>query len=97
MRLVDLQPRWLSDTRFAFKCPHCQAIWLTCQTAPTGIGEQCNQIEAALGIDAQYVPCGPGTSWEVTSRDFALMTVTPSINAESSGHWHGFIRDGNIV
>ena len=97
MRLSELEPRWISETRFAFKCPHCREIWITCQTQPTPMGEQCDENEAALGEDVPYIPCAPQSSWNVTSKDFETMSVTPSLNAEPAGHWHGFITNGVIA
>jgi hypothetical protein len=97
MRLTDLDPRWLSETRFAFKCPHCREIWLTCQTEPTPMGKQCDENEAALGEDALYCPANPETKWAVSSRNFAEISVTPSIDASKAGHWHGFITNGEIA
>lgn len=34
--------------------------------------------------------------WQRTGDDFETMTLTPSIDASNSGHWHGFITGGQI-
>jgi hypothetical protein len=41
--------------------------------------------------------CKPETAWTIQGTDFETMTVTPSIDASGAGHWHGFIRSGEIV
>jgi hypothetical protein len=97
MRLTELEPRWISDTRFVFKCPHCRDLWLSCQTVPTPMGVQCDENEAALGDDALYCPCKPESTWQVNGRDFETMSVTPSLDASAAGHWHGHITNGEIV
>lgn len=96
MKLSELEPRWISETRFAFKCPHCKLIFLTCQTEPTDMSKQCAENEAALGEDAVYAPCNPASKWTVDGRDFDSIHVRPSIDASAAGHWHGFISNGEI-
>ncbi len=39
----------------------------------------------------------PGHLWTRTGEDFETLTLTPSINAEAAGHWHGFVTNGNIT
>jgi len=36
-------------------------------------------------------------AWTMSSQDFLTMSITPSIDASASGHWHGYITNGNIV
>jgi hypothetical protein len=51
------------------------------------------------------VPCKPGFSWSIsgtvpadTRAAFVTdLTVRPSIDASASGHWHGFITNGEIT
>lgn len=42
------------------------------------------------------VSCKPDIAWQRTSDDFATMSITPSIDASASGHWHGHITGGQI-
>lgn len=100
MKLTDLEPRWLSENVFTFRCPHCQKVWLTCKNIVMGNKEQMN-----LAIAANLEPTGPkygavlmdpSCAWVWTTTDFATMSVTPSIDASKSGHWHGFITNGEI-
>lgn len=46
---------------------------------------------------SEVVACGAGLVWNRTSDDFEAMSVTPSIDASASGHWHGFIKSGGIA
>lgn len=35
--------------------------------------------------------------WNLQGQeDFETLTLTPSIDASASGHWHGYIRNGQI-
>jgi hypothetical protein len=43
-----------------------------------------------------FVPMRDEAIWQMTTWDFRHMTVTPSIDASASGHWHGFITNGEI-
>ncbi len=101
MKLTDLQPRWLNEHMFVFRCPHCRTKWLSCKSVAMGNREQIDVLRAAL-----LYPTGPHygavttkneTAWNISGRDFETMTVTPSIDASPSGCWHGFIKNGEIV
>lgn len=50
-------------------------------------------------IEGSYhdvVDCNPTMAWSRTGDDFESMSVTPSLDASASGHWHGFITGGAI-
>ena len=98
MKLIDLQPRWIHEHMFVFQCPHCRKAWLTCKDTPISFDEQREIIEGAFGDD-DYLVAGsrPDFSWEISSRDFKVMSVKPSIDASRSGCWHGFITNGEIT
>jgi hypothetical protein len=38
----------------------------------------------------------PGIIWTRTGETFDTLTLTPSVDASASGHWHGFITNGEI-
>lgn len=42
------------------------------------------------------VPCKAGLAWQWNGEGFERMSLTPSLDASASGHWHGFITDGEI-
>ena|ERR1700723_912904 len=107
MRLVDLDPRWLEwegrKVGLLLRCPHCQATWLSCmfEVRPvlTGINNQPSQFGLFRQIvddPHEVVPCRKDFAWTRTSDDFAFMTITPSLDASKSGHWHGSVVNGNI-
>lgn len=39
----------------------------------------------------------PGIIWGRTGETFETLTLSPSIDASASGHWHGFVTGGQIV
>ena len=100
MRLVDLEPRWLfHDKLFLFKCPHCQERWLTCKNfATTNQEEVFSLLHLGLGEfwNEVVVPPGALSVWHWTTDSFETMSVSPSIDASASGHWHGHIYGGEI-
>lgn len=99
MRLVDLEPRWLEPGKlFAFRCPHCKSTWLTCTLVEMKFRDQC-VITARELPDNQgdIVPCKL-FAWTMTDGpSFETVTISPSIDASASGHWHGHIKAGAIA
>lgn len=98
-RLISLEPKWLSPTLFAFRCPHCRDVWLTCKTMPLSNKDQHDLYKVVFGDDWNLlvVPSAPDTVWRINGRGFEYMSVTPSIDASKSGHWHGHISGGEIT
>jgi hypothetical protein len=87
VKLAELDPMWISlgghsrKSGFVFKCPHCQ------------------QASIMRGLDLRglkWVPAGVDVIWQWFG-DFPDLTVSPSIDASKSGHWHGHITKGEIV
>src|SRR5205814_7757011 len=99
MRLIDLQPRWIHFNIFVFLCPHCHQILLSCKDIAMTFSEQCAILESALGTywNQRVVPTKEEIAWKIEDRNFGSMTVTPSLDAGGSGHWHGNITNGEIV
>jgi hypothetical protein len=99
MKLTELEPRWIHENLFIFKCPHCMKDFLSCKNTVMTCSEQYDIFEAALGSkwNMAVVPCEKDRAWNISSRDFATMTVTPSLDASSSGHAHISITNGEIV
>jgi len=46
--------------------------------------------------ESNTVPCDETCQWKWNGKDFDAMTITPSLDASKSGHWHGFITAGAI-
>jgi len=38
-----------------------------------------------------------GYLWQRTGETFEDMTLSPSIDASNSGHWHGHITNGEVL
>lgn len=98
MRLLDLDPRWfvLEDggrrVGLTFMCPHCRDPSIRLAIA-------FHHSASAPLEDAYIMAKSPGTAhiWTVVGADdFAAMTLTPSVDASGSGHWHGFVTNGVV-
>ena len=98
MRLADLEPRWLSPDLFIFKCPHCLEMLLSCKKMPLSFKEQRELFNSKLGEDwnERVVPTESKSAWAILG-DFSNMTISPSIDASHSGHWHGFVTNGEAA
>ena len=99
MKLTDLEPRYFvhedggHPIGITFDCPHC---------AETG-----QRLAIAIHMDGtnfdpdplnlQQIPTDERI-WTVSGGDsFDNLSLTPSVDASASGHWHGFITNGEIV
>lgn len=96
MRLTDLDPRWLTPDVFIFRSPVGHGYWLPCPRVRMTGYEQFDLFEREMG-DAVVVGWKEDCVWNYAGSDFETMTVTPSVDASSSGNWHGFITNGEIV
>ena len=107
MRLTELSPRWygrkrrVDDTDVAeygrtgigvsFECPHC---------FNPSEGASLTRISVPFANPLDGGPSEPnanGCAWQRTGDAFETLTLTPSVNAEASGHWHGFITNGEVT
>jgi len=97
MKLIDLEPRWLTPDVFIFRSPSGAGDWLTCKRAPLPhqhrfFYEKCPELkgQAIVGTVADFC-------WNFEAGgSFDTLTVTPSIDASASGNWHGLITNGEI-
>lgn len=104
MRLLDLDPRWLSPDMFIFRNPTGGGDWLTCKRKPMLMKQQRELIYGdwrdpstkTEWCGTPVVMTNPETAWAFSGEDFATLSVSPSIDASASGNWHGFITDGEI-
>lgn len=47
---------------------------------------------------SEVVPCRADMAWKfIAAESFDTITVTPSLDASASGHWHGCITAGRVV
>lgn len=98
MRLIDLEPRYFEcngcRVGITFACPHCHET-----------GQQ--RLAIALHMDGTNFDPDPANPqqfaagevvWTIAGGDsFENLSLTPSVDAGKSGHWHGFITNGEIV
>ena len=106
MKLIELEPRWITPNLFVFLCPHCRNVLLTCRNIPMSRQEQHELYENEFGEDwnTLVVPSKPEAVWSISgsvptdikAAFITDLTVTPSIDASASGHWHGNITNGEI-
>jgi hypothetical protein len=112
MKLADLSPNWCVDADIViggvnqhfegrtgmgmtFACPHCAAL-------NPGVVERGGPVQF-LGVwfanpaDGKPPTDGATHLWERSGDSFETLTLSPSVDASESGHWHGFIRNGEIV
>lgn len=97
-RLSELHPRWfvLEDggppVGLTFECPHCRTQML-------GVAFH---HDGKAAIEDQYILAHHGANdtqhiWDMAGQDdFETLTLSPSVDCSASGHWHGFIQDGEI-
>lgn len=99
MKLTELEPRWLTPNVLAFQCPHCRKVILTCKNIVLSEQDQFDLFHGFFGEDWNIgtVPSSPACAWSFSGTDFASLTVEPSVDASSSGHWHGRIVNGEMV
>jgi hypothetical protein len=107
MKLIDLEPRWIHPNLFVFRCPHCRTMFLACKNIEMKHKEQRELFEKEFGDDWNHLVIWDewDKCWSISGtvpRDpkaafVTDLTVTPSIDASKSGHWHGNITNGEIV
>ena len=102
IKLTDLNPRWVQyggqKLGIIFDCPHCRQIRLS-----VAFHHDFFEINRTFELDIEdrfILAVNPTTKiWTETNPEpdtFDNLTLTPSIDCSSSGHWHGFIADGLI-
>ncbi len=108
MKLTELEPRWFSvgdSTGIAgisFQCPHCKVARLGVRVdhASPYVIQVTNDHSIDHHVDNVQI-------WQITGDaptfdgethgGFENVSLTPSVDASKSGHWHGFITNGMIV
>lgn len=97
MRLLELQPRWIHPHVFIFLCPHCRKMLLSCKNIEM-TGQEQYKLFSSLGgwRSTHIVPTKPNCAWQIQGA-LPEITVSPSLDASASGHWHGHITAGQIV
>lgn len=99
MQLTELCPAWIHENIFVFLCPHCKKVILSCKNKVMSFSEQWEIFTDKFGDEQNRftVHCEDKCVWNFPSwSSFETLTVIPSIDASKSGHWHGFITNGQV-
>jgi antirestriction protein len=98
VKLSELEPHWIHPNVFVFHCPHCREVWLTCKNIAMKSQEQFDLFEKTFGDEWNMfvVPASESYAWNIQGSDFNSMSVSPSVDASASGHWHGHIMNGEV-
>ena len=108
MRLSDLSPRWAADydilvgdhvvhdeTRvgmaISFQCPHCVLTGAAYRT------RLCVFFRNPVDGKPHSDDYDDKHLWLRSGETFESLTLSPSIDASGSGHWHGFITSGQMT
>lgn len=97
MRLTKLEPRWYTASDggprvgFTFNCPHCPP------EDPHRLGVAVHQ-DGLIDPEPDNPKCWPpGHVWSITGGEsWETISLMPSVDASASGHWHGFITNGEV-
>jgi len=94
MKLTELNPRWYafdSDgprVGLTFDCPHCRTQRLGVAFHHRGREAMEDSVIHAKSPSTKHI-------WSIESaEDFNVLTLSPSVDASETGHWHGFIVNG---
>jgi len=99
MKLIDLEPEWISPHMFIFKSPVGAKDYLTCKSIPMTFMEQHNlvYVEGSKYKGKVVVFSEDNFPWIINGYDFNQLDVYPSIDCSASGNWHGFIINGELI
>lgn len=102
MKLIDLEPRWFNSSDgelhgFTMLCPHCKETRLGVNTTVDGAKHMHDYQLLELDDPELHVAPKQGRCWNMSGSSFDDITISPSVDASASGHWHGFIRNGQII
>lgn len=96
MKLKDLDPRWFTSNEsngeivgLTFDCPHCRVKRL-------GVLFHADGHPAIKSTEPSTILGNSKTIWTLTGTSFNDLSLTPSIDASKTGHWHGHIKNGEI-
>lgn len=93
-----------------FLCPHCRAIRLAVAFDPPIDGGPVVSLAPKALWPLLWPPGGtpadgsgamtvvpPGVHWSRTGETFETLTLSPSVDASASGHWHGTVAAGEAT
>lgn len=98
MKFSKLDPRFFTEdgndgkvVGLTFLCPHCQQTRIGVHFHDAG--------HTLIGVrepDTLQLPAGTKL-WELTGTTFDDISLSPSVDASESGHWHGFVQHGEAA
>jgi hypothetical protein len=104
VRLTELDPRWFTMgsspdlVGITFECPHCvERERATGDKRVQRIGVLFREEIDRDGLPNEVHWTRPGNKWHREGDTFETLTLSPSVDASSDGHWHGFIRNGEVT
>lgn len=98
MKLKDLDPMLFTVNEsntdlyivgLTFECPHCRVERL-------GVIFHANGHPAIKSTEPSTILGNSKTIWTLIGTSFNDLSLTPSIDASKTGHWHGHIKNGEI-
>lgn len=95
MRLSTLDPHWVGEwgrhgAAVSFQCPCCTGT----ERATRLVVPFRNPIDGGAPMEGLN---SRGIFWGREGSTFDTLTLTPSVDASGIGHWHGWVRAGEVV
>lgn len=92
IRLVDLEPRWIRVQGgevygIEYRCP--------CRDPQCAMGGRCVVPTKSNFTEDSTCADSRARGWDITGTGFEDVTLSPSIH--HVGHWHGWLRNGELV
>lgn len=101
MRLTELNPRWAVDADIVLggqsvhdEDRHGMAVSFDC---PCCAGKTRLAVFFSNPIDGKAPSDDGHKLWTRSGDAFETLTLSPSVDASAHGHWHGFIKDGEVT
>lgn len=82
MRLTELDPHWVADSK----------------GVRVGLSFDCPHCRTQrLAVPFHECFGWIQKPWNMSGDSFDNLSLSPSIDASASGHWHGFITNGEVT
>jgi hypothetical protein len=103
MKLTELEPRWYEDENgnlgMSFLCPCCRdkRLAVLVNSAVPRIGKKPFPYASNINQRQCWQISGEIPSFDgLNHGGFERVTLTPSVDASTFGHWHGYITNGEV-